>query len=71
MSEYGELLLPYVPARVAGSYLIARQHVFSTSGLSVSPWNELDDLVFDGVGLVVLRAGSMLPNFTNLLSLFF
>ena len=59
----GALPLPYVPARVTRSALVAHMHSFApprcrTSQyhrtfvpLSVSLWNDLSDPVFDGVGL--------------------
>ena len=59
----GPLLLPYVPARVTRGALVAHRHSFApprcrTSQyhrifvpLSVSIWNDLNDPVFDGVGL--------------------
>ena len=61
----GALPLPYVPARVA---LVSHRHSFAlprcrTSQyrrtfvlLSISLWNDLSDLVFDGVGLVGFKS---------------
>ena len=59
----GALPLPYVPARVTPSAMVAHRHSFapprcrtsqyhrSFVPLSVSLWNDLSDSVFDGVGL--------------------
>ena len=58
----GALPLLYVPARVTHGALVAHSHLFmpprcrtsqyrsSFVPLSVSLWNDLRDLVFDGVG---------------------
>ena len=57
------LPLPYVPARVTRGGLAARRHSFAPLAsrtsqyrwtfvpLAVSMWNDLDDPVFDGLGL--------------------
>ena len=62
------LPLPYVPARVARGALVAHMHSFApprcrTSQyrrtfvpLYVSLWNDLSDLVFDGVGLAGFKS---------------
>ena len=62
-SLYGALPLPYVPVRVTRGTLVAHRYTCApprcrTSqyrrtfiSLSVSVWNDLCDLVFDGVGL--------------------
>ena len=61
---YGALPVPYVPVWVTRSAVIAHRYTFVPSccrtsqyrrtftPLSVSLWNDLSDLVFDGVGLV-------------------
>ena len=62
------LPLPYVPARVARSTLVAHRHSFvpttsrtsqyhrSYVSLSVSLWNDLSDPVFYGVGLAGFKS---------------
>ena len=64
----GALPLPYVPVRVTCGALVAHRHSFwppryrtsqyrrSFVPLSVSIWNDLSDLVFDGVGLVGVKS---------------
>ena len=64
----GVLPLPYVPARVTRGALVAHRHLFApprcrTSQyrrtivpLSVSLWNDLNDPVFDGVGLAGFKS---------------
>ena len=64
----GALPLPYVPARVIRGALVAHRHSFapprcwtsqyrrSFVPLSVSLWNDLSDLVFDGVALAGFKS---------------
>ena len=66
----GALPLPYVPARVIHGAFIAHRQSFapprcrtsqyrrSFVPLSVSLWNDLSDLVFDGVGLASFKSGA-------------
>ena len=61
---YGALPVPYVPGRVTRGALVAHRYTYmrllaaepySTASLLFplqSLWNDLDDPVFDGVGLV-------------------
>ena len=65
---YGTLPVPYVPARVKRGALVTHRYTYElprcrTSqycrtfiSLSVSLWNSLDDLVFDGVGLAGFKS---------------
>ena len=74
----GSLPLPYVPARVTRGAMVAHRHSFvpprcitsqyrrSFVPLSVSPWNDLSDTVFDGVS----RAEPMLSCWHDLLFIF-
>ena len=60
--------LPYVPARVTRSALVAHRHSFRPPRcrnshyrrtfvpLSVSLWNDFSDPVFDGVGLTGFKS---------------
>ena len=64
----GPLPLPYVPARVTRSALVAHRHSFAAPrcgtsqyrrtfvSLSVSLGNDLNDPVFDGVGLAGFKS---------------
>ena len=65
---YGTLPVPYVPVWVTRGALVAHRYTYvpprcRTSQycrtfipLSVSPWNGLDDPVFDGVGLAGFKS---------------
>ena len=65
---HGALPVPYVPVRVTRGAMIAHRYTYApprcrTSQYrrtfipeSVSLWNDLDDPVFDGVGLVVFKS---------------
>ena len=64
----GALPVPYVPVRVTRGALVAHRNTNApprcrTSDycrtiipLSVSPWNDLDDPLFDGVGLANFKS---------------
>ena len=66
----GVLPVPYVPVRVTSGALIAHRYTFAPPRcrtslyrrtfipLSVSLWNDLVDLVFDGVGLAGFKSRS-------------
>ena len=65
---YGALPVPYVPVRVTRGAVIAHRYTYApprcrTSQYrrtfipsSVSPWNDLSDPVFDGVGLAGFKS---------------
>ena len=67
---YGTLPVPYVPVRVTRGALVAHRYTYApprcrTSQycrtfvpLSVSLWNDLDDPVFDGVGLAGFKSSA-------------
>ena len=64
---HGALPQPYVPVRVTRGALLAHRYIYahprcrtsqygSTIPLSVSLWNDLADLIFDGVVLAGLKS---------------
>ena len=67
---YGALPMPYVPVGVTRGTLVAHRYTYATPlcrtsqyritfiSLSVSPWNDIADLVLDGVELAGFKSSA-------------